>query len=294
MTSGNHGHSIETESSREPPTGGGLSQSCHGDVVQETEVSRTVKIGLAVITKNEERNIARCLESCAGLVSEMVVVDSGSADATVAVAQRHGARVVVHPFDNYGAQKNRALDAVDCAWILNLDADEWLSDTLRDAIRTAVETAPPHCAAFGFPRHNILCGRQTVRGGWRERNKVRLFRRGHARWAGTVHEWVETDDGMDRGRIDAPLLHDMGDDWDGFVAKQLRYAELHAVQMFETGHRAGPFSAASHAAVAFLRAALLQGAVLDGAFGLRTARLRAKVAHTKWTAIRRQAFAESR
>jgi glycosyltransferase involved in cell wall biosynthesis len=294
MTPGTDGNRFTKSSPAGSPTDPQMPRSRKGDVGPGGKVSQPVKIGLAVITKNEARNIGRCLESCAGLVSDIVVVDSGSTDATVAVAQSLGARVLTHTFDNYGAQKNRALDAVDGEWILNLDADEWLSDALRDSIRAAVESARPDCVAFGFPRHNIVCGFHTLRGGWRERNKVRLFRRGHAHWVGTVHEWLETDNGMRCGRIRAPLLHDMGDDWDGYVAKQFRYAELHAVQMFETGHRAGRFSAVSHAAVAYLRAALFQGAVLDGAFGLRTAQLRAQVAHAKWTAIRRQAFPESR
>lgn len=294
MTPGTDDTEFTIPSPPESPNDRGESRTTNQDGCGGSHVSRTVKIGLAVITKNEERTIGRCLESCAGLVSDMVVVDSGSTDDTVAVAQRFGARVLTHPFDNYGAQKNRALDAVDGDWILNLDADEWLSDALRDAIREAVEAAPAHCAALGFPRHNILCGFRTVRGGWRERNKVRLFRRGHARWAGTVHEWVETDEGTSRGRIDAPLLHDLGDDWDGYAAKQLRYSELHAVQMFDAGYRAGRLSAVSHAAIAFLRTVLLQGAALDGAFGLRTARLRAKVAYTKWDSIRKQKSPESR
>jgi glycosyltransferase involved in cell wall biosynthesis len=242
-------------------------------------------VSLAVITKNEARNIARCIESCRGLVGEIVVVDSGSTDDTVAIARKLGARVEHHAFDNYGAQKNRALDLATGEWVLNLDADEWLSDALRDEIRAAVDAAPADCASFGFPRHNRICGAFRRFGGWRESRKYRLWRRGKVRWAGSVHEWGEVAQGHHQRMLRAPMMHDLGDDWPLYAGKQLKYARLQAEQMHASGKRAGPLAAPLRGLAAWLRAAVVQGALLEGAFGLRTCALRARYAHTKWRAL---------
>lgn len=248
----------------------------------------SVTISLAVITKNEARNIARCIESCSGLVGEIVIVDSGSTDDTVAIARGLGARVERHAFDNYGTQKNRALDLATGDWILNLDADEWLSDALRDEIRAAIAAAPADCASFGFPRHNRICGAFRRFGGWRESRKYRLWRKGKVRWAGSVHEWGEVAQGFHQRMLRAPMMHDLGDDWPLYVSKQIKYAQMQAAQMHANGRRAGTLAAPLRASAAWLKAALLQGAVFEGAFGLRTARLRAQVAYAKWDGIRQR------
>jgi glycosyltransferase involved in cell wall biosynthesis len=249
-------------------------------------LNRRPTISLAVITKDEERNIARCIGSCEGLVDEVVVVDSGSRDRTVEIARSLGARVIVHPFDNYAAQKNRAVDAATCDWVLNLDADEWVSDGLRQEIAERIASAPERCASIGFPRFNRICGRWPRFGGWRERCKQRLWRRGRVRWMGTVHEWGEVEPGYGALRIASPMLHDLGDDWERYRAKQLHYAALQAAQMGAAGRTAGPIAPALHAASAFCRSIIVQGGLLEGALGLRTASLRAAYAWNKWERLR--------
>lgn len=247
---------------------------------------RDVRISLAVISMNEERNIARCIESCAGAVEEIVLVDSGSADRTVEIARALGAVVRTHPFDDYGSQKNRAVDMATGDWVLNLDADEWASDELRRSLRAIAAGAAPDCAAVGFPRHNRICGRWPRFGGWRERAKYRLWRRGHVRWAGTVHEWAELDEGYTQARAQPPIMHDLGNDWSSYSAKQLRYAALQADQMHANGRRAGAADPLVHGAAAGMRCGLLQLGLLEGRLGLRTAMLRARAAHRKWSGLR--------
>lgn len=245
----------------------------------------TLRLSVAIITKNEERNLPRCLESVRGLADEVVVVDSGSTDRTRELAEALGARVTVHPFDDFGSQKNRAVDMAAGAWVLNLDADEWLSDALREEIRHAIAAPPADCAGWEFPRHNRICGRWGRFAGWRERRKFRLWRRGAVRWEGRVHEWGQVRDGSAIHRLHAPLLHDLGDDWGAYRAQQLKYAGLQAVAMRARGRTGSTVAAAGHAAWAFVRAALLQGGVLEGWFGLRTAALRGQYAWTKWRAL---------
>ena len=245
------------------------------------------RVSLAIITLNEARAIERCIGSCRGLVDEVVVVDSGSSDGTQAIAARLGARVVHRDFDSFGPQKNHAVDLCTGEWVLNLDADEWLCEGLRAEIRSALDAAPPDCAGWAFPRHNLICGRWPRFGGWRERSKFRLWRRGSVRWAGSVHEWGEVSGSLRVGRLREPLLHDMGDSWRHYLDTQRSYADRQAVQMHANGRRAGPLAPAAHAAWAWFRSAVLQLGVLEGHFGLRTAAARASYAWRKWAQLRR-------
>lgn len=252
----------------------------------EVSPATGVRISLAIITLNEERNIARCIESCSGAVDEVVVVDSGSRDRTVEIATALGARVVTHAFDDFGSQKNRALALATGDWVLNLDADEWPSEPMRRALRDVANGAPADCAGVGFPRHNRICGRWPRFGGWREGPKCRLWRRGLVSWAGTVHEWARVAEGFRTTTVPWPLLHDLGDDWQAYCEKQFSYAARQAAQMAQRGRRASPVDPALHGFSAAIRCAVVQGGVLDGAFGLRTAGHRAQAAYRKWRRLR--------
>lgn len=244
------------------------------------------RVSLAIITLNEADCIERCIRSCHGLVDDVVVVDSGSTDGTAERARALGARVELHPFDNFGAQKNRAVDLALGEWVLNLDADEWLSDELREEMARAVAAATADDIGWEFPRHNRICGRWPRFGGWRERAKFRLWRRADVRWAGSVHEWGQPRRPGRIGRLRAPMLHDLGDDWPAYLRAQAGYAERQARQMAERGRRAGPLAPALHGAWAFARSLAFQGGFMLGAFGWRTARARGTYAACKWRALR--------
>ncbi len=244
------------------------------------------RVSLTIITLNEVDCIERCIESCRGLADEVIVLDSGSTDGTVERARALGARVEFHPFDHYGAQKNRAIDLATGTWVLNLDADEWLSDDLRREIARTLDSAHADHIGWTFPRHNRICGRWPRFGGWRERAKFRLWRRGDVRWAGSVHEWGEPQRAGRIGRIDAPLLHDLGEDWDGYIRSQLGYADRQARQLAERGRRAGPLAPPIHAAWAFIRSLVFQAGFLLGSFGWRTACAHGTYTARKWIALR--------
>lgn len=244
------------------------------------------RVSLAIITLNEADCIERCIGSCRGLADEVVVVDSGSTDGTVERARALGARVEFHPFDHFGAQKNRAVELASGDWILNLDADEWLGDDLRAEIAGALAAAEADLIGWSFPRHNRICGRWPRFGGWRERSKFRLWRRGAVRWAGSVHEWGEPQLPGRIGRLAAPLLHDLGDDWHAYLRSQAAYADRQAQQMAERGRRAGPLAPPAHATWAFVRSLVLQGGLLMGGFGWRTACARGAYTARKWRTLR--------
>src|SRR5947199_407597 len=122
------------------------------------------KLSLIVITKNEERSIARCLRSVA-LADDLVVVDNGSTDRTVEIARAMGARVVLTTdWPGYGPQKSRALDLARGEWVLSLDADEWIDPGFEDRIRSAID-APDAPAAYQTLRRSRFCGKVVRFGG---------------------------------------------------------------------------------------------------------------------------------
>lgn len=135
-------------------------------------------VTLLVLTFNEERNLPACLESVAGWAADMAVVDSGSTDRTVAIAEEHGARVVVHPFETHARQWQWALANIPLAtaWVLALDADQQLMPELRDEIFERLKR-PGDVTGFFLNRRQIFRGRWIRHGGYYPKYMLKLFRR---------------------------------------------------------------------------------------------------------------------
>lgn len=148
------------------------------------------KFSLVIITYNNADTLERCL-AAADFADEIVVLDSGSTDATVEIARRHGARIATHPFDDYGPQKQRAYAMASHDWILNLDADEVLSSGTRAVIERALEN--PQVAGYRLPRRERMFW--SVQHPWSHRNgHLRLFdRRRGGMNAVPIHAAVEVD-----------------------------------------------------------------------------------------------------
>lgn len=141
-------------------------------------------ISLIVLTYNEERHLAACLESAAEWVSEIVVVDSGSTDKTAAIAKQFSARIIVHLFENQARQFNWTLDEVSLTqpWILRLDADERMTPALWEEIAQIVPHVPAEVMGFFMKRRVYFMGRWIKHGGYYPTWILRLFRKGEARY----------------------------------------------------------------------------------------------------------------
>jgi glycosyltransferase involved in cell wall biosynthesis len=150
-----------------------------------------MKLSAVVIAKDEEKNIARCLSSLR-FADEVVLVDSGSADRTAEIAKAHADKVRHRAFDNFSAQKNFAAAEASGEWVLSVDADEVVTPALAGEIRRIVES-PDGCAAYAVRRRTRLFGRWFRFGGMQTDRPVRLFRKGSARFVGSVHERVSVD-----------------------------------------------------------------------------------------------------
>jgi len=163
-------------------------------------------LSAVIITYNEERNIGRCLQSLQGIADEIIVVDSGSSDQTCAIARQYGAKVIIHDFEGYSAQKNFAAAQALHDWVLSLDADEALTEDLKASVRKTL-AAPGHDAYY-IKRLTSFCGSFIRHGGWYPDKQCRLWRKSKGSWQGLIHEgWRLNHAPGTYGVLDGDLLH---------------------------------------------------------------------------------------
>ena len=166
-------------------------------------------LSVAMIAMNEEANLPRTLESVRW-ADEIVVVDSGSKDRTLEIAQSFGAKTSYHAFGGHGEQKNIALDLCTSEWILLLDADEVLTPALQDEIRQLLncpDGRAPQFNAYWIPRLNLYFGRWIRHGGFYPDRKLRLFKRGSARLNEGVGPHSTPQFAGPRGKLKGDMLH---------------------------------------------------------------------------------------
>ena len=225
-----------------------------------------MKISATVITLNEERHLGRCLESVRGVADEMIVVDAGSQDRTCAVAARWGARVYKRPWTNYSDQKNFAAAQASHEWILSLDADECLSQPLREQL-LGVKADPAPANAYEFPRRAFYLGRWIRHCGWYPDHKRRLYRRRHGQWKGDfVHEHLSCDGPV--GRLKGELLHYTCDSVSDHACRVGSYTTLAARDLQARGIRSSPLKILGSPIAAFVSSFCFKAGFLDGSRGL--------------------------
>jgi glycosyltransferase involved in cell wall biosynthesis len=221
-------------------------------------------LSVTIITLNEAANIDACLDSVSW-ADEVLVVDSGSTDDTVARAIARGARVVSREWPGYAAQKNWAAGEATSDWILSIDADERVTPALATEIRRTLEA--PSAAGFRIPRLTWHLGRWIRTTDWYPDYQLRLYDRRRGRWkARRVHESVEVDGPM--GSLESDLQHYAHRDISHHHTTMDRYTTLAAEEMFEAGRTIGLFGLVLHPAAAFLRNYVLRRGCLDGTVGL--------------------------
>jgi glycosyltransferase involved in cell wall biosynthesis len=227
-----------------------------------------VKISAAIITLNEQRNIARAMESLR-CCDEVVVVDSGSTDRTVEIARNLGARVIDNPWGGYATQKNYATEQCANDWVLSLDADESLSEALEGEI-WQIRKHGPEFDAYTMPRLAQYLGRWILHSGWYPDRKVRLYDRRRAKWIGEyVHESVVVDGRT--GHLKSNLLHFTCDSLSEHLRSLDRYTTLAAEQLLARKTEAGWAQLLFDPPWTFFRTFVLQRGFQDGAEGLAIA-----------------------
>ena len=237
-----------------------------------------MKISATIITFNEESNIKAACESVAW-ADEVVVVDSNSTDRTRELAEACGARVITNAWPGFSAQKQFAVDQATHEWIFSLDADERVSDELKNSIQSLKELAD----GYEVSRRTYYQGRWIRGGGWYPDRQLRLFKKSRGRWKQRhIHESVTMDPGARVERLQGDLLHYTSQNaahHHRMIGE--RYAPLAALQMFEEGRRTSVFGVASAGPAAFVRSLILKGGLRDGFAGFTIASFAAHHAFLK-------------
>jgi len=227
-----------------------------------------MRITATIITLNEERHIARAIESLR-CCDEILLLDSGSTDRTVELAEKLGTRVVESQWRGYAGQKNWAAEQAAHDWILSLDADEALSEALEGEIWNLKKNGPA-CDAYTMPRMAQYLGRWILHSGWYPDRKIRLYNRQKGKWVGDfVHESVEV-----RGRVghlESNLLHFTCESISEHLKTMDRYTTLAAEELVSRNTPLGLSKLILDPSWTFLKTYFLQRGFLDGVEGLTIA-----------------------
>lgn len=243
-----------------------------------------MKISACIIAFNEEANIANTLKSVEW-VDEIIVVDSESTDKTREIAESCGAKVLINRWQGFASQKQFATDCASNDWIFSLDADEVVSENLKQEI-LLLKNLPETKIADGFriPRLSIYMNRQIRHGGWYPDLQLRLFNRRKGRWKNVlIHESVQMVKSARIEKLKSDIMHYSIPDA-AYHHKMIgeRYAPLAARQMFERGRRTGVLKIATVGLTTFLQVYILKGGFLDGIAGFCIARFAAHHAFLKY------------
>ncbi len=230
---------------------------------------RRMTLSVCIITLNEEANIARTLKSVRGIADEIIVVDSGSTDATVSLAREHGAKVFTEPWKGFAAQKNSALAKAGCDWILSLDADEEVSPELAASIGALLKPgATPQFSGYTMNRRNMYLKRWLKRSGYYPDPKLRLIKRGAAEFElRAVHEDMKMTGKL--GHLNGDLIHYAYPTLESFIEHANRYSSLGAQMEVEKGRVGFSFiNIVLRPMVRFLYSYFFRLGFLDGREGL--------------------------
>ena len=225
-------------------------------------------LAVTVITKNESKHIRHCLESVKW-VDEIIVLDSGSTDDTVAICREYTDKVFATDWPGFGIQKNRAIQKATSEWILSVDADESVSEALRREIEEAIHQ-PGKRVAYQIPRRSSYCGRFMRHSGWWPDYVTRLFRQGVARFSDDlVHERLMVQGAT--GRLTNPLMHEAFNDLEEVLETANVYSSAGARLMHQQHKTASLMGAVSHGLWSFFHTYVVRAGFLDGKEGFMLA-----------------------
>jgi glycosyltransferase involved in cell wall biosynthesis len=242
-----------------------------------------MKITATIITLNEERNIARSIESLR-CCDEILILDSGSTDRTVELAANLGARVFEAGWRGYSGQKNWAAEQASHDWILSLDADEALSEALEAEIWTLKKNGARY-DGYTMPRMARYLGRWILHSGWYPDRKIRLYDRRRGHWVGDfVHESVQVQGRV--GELKSAILHFTCDSLSEHVKTMERYTTLAAQEIAARQIPVPLWRLIVDPPWTFLKSFILQRGFLDGREGLTIAYMAAFYTFLKYAKAR--------
>ncbi len=242
-----------------------------------------MKLSATIITLNEEKDLPRVLNSVKNLADEIVVVDSGSTDKTLTIAESFGCITFKRKFDNYSNQKNYALEKASGDWILSLDADEEVTSELAQEIKRAIKDGSYD--GYLIPRKNIILGKFIKHTRWDPEldRHVWLWRKGKGKWVGSVHEEVVVS-GM-VGKLKNAKIHYQYKTVREFIDMINRYTNLEAEEMIKKGIRFSYFRFFYDPVYEFLVRFVYRKGFLDSWQGFALSYLMAIYKMTTWVKV---------
>ncbi|OQP50635.1 hypothetical protein A4H97_01995 [Niastella yeongjuensis] len=241
-------------------------------------------ITAVIITKNEERNIKRCLDSLMPVVDEIIVVDSNSTDNTVAICQQAGAKVILQNWLGYGPQKNLGNNAASHDYILSIDADEALDEQLTQAILE--EKRKGLQGIYQLSRFNYYYGKFIRHGADYPDKKIRLFNRANTHWdEKDVHETLVIAPGQKTTALKGHLLHYTYYRVEEHISKINYYTNLAAQDYIKRGKKASIFKIIFSPLMTFIQSYIFKRGFLDGLHGFILAIMHAYAAFARYVKL---------
>jgi glycosyltransferase involved in cell wall biosynthesis len=244
------------------------------------------QLTVVIITKNEERNIGRALDSVSKIADEIIVVDSYSTDQTKAICEKKGAHFVQTEWKGYSATKNFANSLSKSAYIFSLDADEALDKDLEKAILT--EKSKGFSGVYSVNRLTNYCGKWIYHSGWYPDKKVRIFPKEKTKWVGEfVHEELEFSENFSTQELPGHLEHYSYYSYTDHRARADKYSMLTAQKMAAKGKSAGVLKPYISALGRFISMYIIKRGFLDGKMGWKIATISAQSNIVKYKELRR-------
>ncbi len=225
-----------------------------------------------VITYNEEKNIRRCLESIAGIADEIIVVDSLSTDRTKQICSEFNVRFIEQPFLGYIEQKNFAMDLASHDFVLSLDADEALDETLQKSILAERDKSFP-ADGYQMNRLSSFCGQWIKHGTWYPDKKLRLLNRKKGKWGGVnPHDKIVMQEAAVIHHLKGDILHYTYESIEEIILQTNRFTNIQAKEMFNRGKKSNLIKLVVNPFMAFVSGYFFKLGFLDGYNGFIIAR----------------------
>lgn len=218
-----------------------------------------------VLTKNEESQLTDLIANIKTFTDHILIVDSGSTDNTVKLAESLGATVVHRSWTNdFAAQRNFALDYVKTTWMFYLDADERVSEELAAAIKNLTRSNQ-FTSAYSMERRSVIFGQELKKGAMKPDIVTRLFPSNTVNWVNKVHERPITE--LPITKLPGFIRHYSYKSWAHYWQKFNQYTSIWAENAYNSGKQTNMFQAILHSSLGFLKMGILRGGFLEGKLG---------------------------
>lgn len=222
-------------------------------------------LSVAIITLNEEKILEKTLKSVNEFADEIVIVDSGSTDKTEEIAKKYNAKFYYQKWLGYGPQRNRAIDLSNGEWVLNIDADEEISEDLAKIIKD-IKNGKNDYDVYKINFMSVCFNKKIKYGGWSNTYRIRLFKKTTGRFnANDVHEEFITNAKV--GKIDKYILHHSYLDLEDYFTKFNKYTTLGAIEYYKKNKKTSVLSIVLNPIYKFLRMYIFRLGFLDGLEG---------------------------